>query len=213
MKSMEEFKTILQSASSEIEEKKSKFIAHIFYVEKVEEAKQRIKEMKKRYFDAKHHCYAYRIIEEDGIKEKQSDDGEPSGTAGAPMLNILKKNDLCNVAVIITRYFGGILLGTGGLVKAYSDATLEAICKADIGMQQLGYKMKVVIEYKDLQKFKYYCRKNGICIVDIIYEENIICMIELTNTEKERLIDKNQKDVQILENVVLQRKYIRLNIE
>ena len=116
------FKTIKQNASAEVVEKKSKFIANIFYVESREEAESIIKEVNKKYHDARHNCYAYRIVTEEGIVEKASDDGEPSGTAGAPMLNILSKNNLGNLLVIVTRYFGGILLGTGGLVKAYSSA-------------------------------------------------------------------------------------------
>ena len=133
---MEKFRTILQNATSEIEEKKSIFIANIFYVENIEEVERQMKGIKKKYFDARHHCYAYRIIEQAGIKEKQSDDGEPSGTAGAPILNILQKNELINVVVIGTRYFGGTLLGTGGLVRAYSDATLKGLSAAKIGITE-----------------------------------------------------------------------------
>ena len=88
-----------------------------------------IKEIRKKYYDAKHNCIAYRIIENGRIVEKASDDGEPSGTAGAPMLNILQKNNLANVLIIVTRYFGGILLGTGGLVRAYSARFIRNIRK------------------------------------------------------------------------------------
>lgn len=205
-----EFKTILQDSTAEVEEKKSRFIADIFYVENVNEAEEKIKNIRKQYFDARHHCYAYRIIEENGIKEKQSDDGEPSGTAGAPMLNILQKNELLNVLVVVTRYFGGILLGTGGLVRAYSDATLKVIEEAGAGLQKFGYEMKIVIEYKDLEKFKYYCRKHNINILRTMYENNIICTIELTNEEKEKLVKEDQKDIQILEYTVLKERYIKV---
>ena len=124
------FKTIAQNAESLVVEKKSKFIGNVYSVETIEEAEKIIEQTKKKYHDARHNCYAYRIIEEDRIIEKQNDDGEPSGTAGAPMLNILTKKNLNNVLIIVTRYFGGILLGTGGLVKAYSDASIQAIEKA-----------------------------------------------------------------------------------
>ena len=127
---MNEFTTILKDEMAEIVEKKSKFIANIFYVENVEEAEAKVKEVKRKYYDAKHNCIAYRVIENGRIVEKSSDDGEPSGTAGGPMLNILQKNNLCNLVVIVTRYFGGILLGTGGLVRAYSEATQKAIEKS-----------------------------------------------------------------------------------
>lgn len=210
---MECFKTIAQNEQAEIEEKKSRFIANIYYVENVEGCEQKLKEIKKRYFDAKHHCYSYRVLEKSELKEKQSDDGEPSGTAGAPMLNILQRNELTNVLVVVTRYFGGTLLGTGGLVRAYSDATLKVIEKAGIKQQQLGYLMKVVIGYKDLEKFKYYCRKHKISIVNTVYETDIICMIELTKEEKVGLLEENQKEIPILANTVIEEKYITLMIE
>ena len=123
------FQTIEENVTAELVEKKSKFIAHIFYVESKEEAEEIIQSIEKQYHDAKHHCYAYRIFTKEGILEKCSDNGEPSGTAGAPMLNILAKNNLVNVLVIVTRYFGGILLGTGGLVRAYSGVCSLAIQK------------------------------------------------------------------------------------
>lgn len=208
---MKEFKTILQNATSEIEEKKSKFIGNIFYVETVKEAEQQIKEIKKKYFDARHHCYAYRIVENDSIVERQSDDGEPSGTAGAPMLKILNKNDLNNVLIVVTRYFGGILLGTGGLVRAYSDATLKAIENTNVCMQELGHEAEVTIMYKDLEKFKYYCHKNSINVINTIYEKNIICTIEISNEEKQKLIEEKHEDIQILQYTEKREKYIRKN--
>lgn len=210
---MEEFKTIFQDVKFEIEEKKSKFIAHIFYINSEKEAQQKIKDIRKKYFNARHNCYAYRVIEEDGVKEKQSDDGEPGGTAGAPMLNILHKNSLFNVLVVVTRYFGGTLLGTGGLIRAYSEATLGAIEEAGIVVKKIGYELAVTIEYKELEKLKYYCNKNKISIVKIRYETNITCILEVTEEEKEKLIDKKTKEVEILEYAVLREKYIKSNIE
>ena len=130
---MEKFKTIINNAEAEIVEKRSKFIANIYYVKSLEEVEEKLKDIKKKYFDSRHNCYAYRIEDEDTIIERASDDGEPSGTAGAPILNILNKMELMNVLVIVTRYFGGILLGTGGLVKAYSQATKMAIENAKFG--------------------------------------------------------------------------------
>ena len=210
---MEEFKTILERGTAEIEEKKSRFIADIFYIENSKQAEEKIKEVKKKYFDAKHHCYAYRVIENNAIKEKQSDDGEPSGTAGAPMLNILNKNGFANVLIVVTRYFGGTLLGTGGLIRAYSEATLKVINESKIVKQKMGYEMKVVIPYKELEKFKYYSNKKNIYIKNLIYESNIICVVEINNEEKENLISKSQKEIEILESTVLMEKYIRVNNE
>ena len=208
---MDRFKTIKQNSKAEIEEKKSRFIAEIFYIEDVNQAEEYIKQVKKRYFDARHHCYAYRIVQNNAIKEKQSDDGEPSGTAGAPMLNILNKNQIVNVLVVVTRYFGGTLLGTGGLVKAYSEATLKAIENTEIVMQELGYEMQVTITYGDLEKFKYYAQKNSINIINIKYENNIVCTIEINKQEREKLL--MQENFNILKYAVITEKYIRRSDE
>lgn len=210
---MEQFKTIMQDAQAEIEEKKSRFIANVYYIENAEEAEEHLKQIRKKYFDARHNCFAYRILEENGVKEKQSDDGEPSGTAGAPMLNILQKNNLYNVLIVVTRYFGGTLLGTGGLVRAYSDATIKSLENAKVIIQTKGYLINVVIEYKDIEKFKYYCRMHGIIIVNTVYENNIICTMEISKNEKENLLKKEQKEIQILKNTVIKEKYIRVNVE
>ena len=124
---MDGFITIKEDTEYVLVEKKSKFIANLIKVSNQEEAEEKIKYFKKKYFDARHNCVAYRVMEDSTIIEKSSDDGEPSGTAGGPMLNILQKNNLCNVLIVVTRYFGGILLGTGGLVRAYSDSLIGAI--------------------------------------------------------------------------------------
>ena len=128
---MIKFKTILEKElSAEIVEKKSRFIVNLFYVDSVEEAEEKIKIIKKRYYDAKHNCFAYIVNDDKVFIKKSSDDGEPSGTAGAPMVEILEKQGLANLLIVVTRYFGGILLGTGGLVRAYSDSLKKALEKA-----------------------------------------------------------------------------------
>ena len=129
-------KTIKENVNAQISEKKSRFIADLIYVSSEEEAQANLEQIRKKYYDARHHCFAYRILEKDTILERASDDGEPSGTAGAPMLNLLSKNDLMNVLLVVTRYFGGILLGTGGLVRAYTGASQQAIKKASIVTQK-----------------------------------------------------------------------------
>ena len=210
---MEKFKTIMNNESFELEEKKSKFIAEVYYVENLEQVEDILKNIKKKYFDAKHYCYAYRLIENKIVKSKQSDDGEPSGTAGAPIFNLIDKNELYNVLIVVTRYFGGILLGTGGLVRAYSQSSANALEKAQIAISESGVELQVKIEYKDLDKFKYYAEKHSIVIKQILYEENIICILELNNEEKEKLINKNQEELEILESVVLKEKYIKTKTE
>lgn len=206
------FKTILEDATSEIVEKKSKFIANIFYVENEEQADIKIKEIKKKYFDARHNCIAFRVIENDKIIERASDDGEPSGTAGGPMLNILQKNNLCNILVIVTRYFGGILLGTGGLVRAYSDATIQAIEKADKVNVYPGVEYKVKVEYSEFESFKYYCRKNEINIVKVEYLNEIECYIEMKEELKERFLkDVEHRSINIIEQQYIRNKLVKVD--
>ena len=207
---MKKLKTIKNNATAIIEEKKSKFIANIFNVNSVEEAENKLHEIKKKYYDARHNCYAY-IVEEDGIQKKKfSDDGEPSGTAGSPILNVIEKNNLCNVLIVVTRYFGGILLGAGGLVRAYTEATAKAINKTNILEKEEGYEIEIVINYQDLDKFKYFCNQNSIEIIDTKYLENIICTIEATTENKERLenIKYNEMNINILKLNVIDIKLI-----
>ena len=210
---MEEFITIKENSQSEIVEKKSKFIANIFYVETKEEAEKIIQENKKRYHDARHNCFAYRVIENDRIIDRASDDGEPSGTAGAPMLNILVKNMLCNVLVIVTRYFGGILLGTGGLVRAYSEVTSNVIKNAEKIQKCKGFELLVKIQYSDFEKFKYYCKNNNINIINIEYSEFVVCKIELNELEKRKLLENEEiKNINISDIKILSEKYIAKSI-
>ena len=203
------FLSIKENVQAEIVEKKSKFIANLFYIENIEEAEKIIKETRKKYFDARHNCIAYRVIEDGQIIERFSDDGEPSGTAGAPMLNILQKNGYVNVLIVVTRYFGGILLGTGGLVRAYSDSLTLAIEKSIKIEKRLGNQLEVIVDYSELDNFKYYCRNNKINIIESTFEEKIICKIEMENDKKEKLVeDFNTKKVKIIEYKELCKKYI-----
>lgn len=203
------FKTIAQNAESLVVEKKSKFIGNVYYIETIEEAEKIIERTKKKYHDARHNCYAYRIIEEDRIVEKQSDDGEPSGTAGAPMLNILIKKNLNNVLIIVTRYFGGILLGTGGLVKAYLEASLGAIEKAKEAEKETGYIVEVMAEYDKQPQLEYICEKNNIKIVKKEYTEKIKNLVEISKEKYEKIFkEKNKNGEYNFENEIKQKKYI-----
>jgi len=208
-----EFKTIQEKIETEIVEKKSKFIANLFPVESIEEAEKIISQYKKKYYDARHNCVAYRIVENGQIIEKSNDDGEPSGTAGAPMLNILQKNNLANILVIITRYFGGILLGTGGLVRAYSESLLQGIEESKIVEKCQGIEMLVIIEYKEFENFKYHCKSNNILITNVEYSEYVTCKIELEEAKKEKLMKNIEKKTIILKNITeLSKKYIKKSI-
>lgn len=203
------FKTINKNVSSEILEKKSKFIANIFYVESVEEAEEKIKEIKKRFYDAKHNCFAFRIYTKEGVTERFSDDGEPSGTAGSPMLNLLSTQNLNNVVIIVTRYFGGILLGTGGLVRAYSGAAQKALEETEIIEKDLGLEVLIETNYSDLEKLKYYLKQNKIKIIDTKYQENIDVICEISSEKLETLQSlKNEVNFNIINIKLLREKYI-----
>lgn len=178
-------KTIIEGKTAEVTEKKSRFIANIFHVESVIEADEKIKQINKKYYDAKHNCYAYIV---DGI-EKCSDDGEPSKTAGAPMLDILKKNEFTNVLVVVTRYFGGILLGTGGLVRAYSEATKRAIENSDVVEIVSGERYIIEVLYENVNNVLYWCNKLNIKICENVYATTIKLTIESTKEDKEKLIN------------------------
>lgn len=209
------FKTIKEeSVQAEIVEKKSKFIANIFYVETSKEAEEIINRINKKYYDARHNCYAYSV---QNIKEsikRFSDDGEPSGTAGAPMLNIIEKNNISNILVIVTRYFGGIMLGTGGLVRAYSEATIKALEKVTYVKEECGMELAITVNYSDFENLKYFCKKNNIYIINTHYENFVECTIEVNNEEKDKLIANNDKNnFKILNYKVIKEKNIRKNIE
>lgn len=207
---MENFKTIKENSSAEILEKKSRFIANVFYVESIEEAEKYIKDVKKKYHDAKHNCVAYAIETGDGgLAIKFNDDGEPSGTAGAPMLKVILEQEFSNILVIVTRYFGGILLGTGGLVRAYTQVTKDALDKATYIYKTLGKEMKMEIEYDELKNLKYYLEKNSIKITKIEYSDNITATIEIPNNKIENFTNNvNKKLLKVSKYDILQEKYI-----
>ena len=193
-------KTILANSSSELDVKKSKFIANIIKIMDEQDAKEKLNQIRKKYSDARHNCYAY-IVYDNETKtkiEKSSDDREPSGTAGIPMLTLLQKNNLVNVLIVVTRYFGGILLGTGGLVRAYTDSSKQALEAAKIIELQYGEILEYCIEYDEFEYFKYICEKNNIEIVKTEYSNNIKAIIKLKEEDKSlfstykcRIIEKN----------------------
>ncbi len=177
------FKSINSESVAEIMEKKSKFIATLCEANSKDEAEKILQETRKKYHDAKHNCYAY-IVQK---IEKCSDDGEPSGTAGAPMLALLKSANLTNVIIIVTRYFGGILLGTGGLVRAYTESAQKAIENAQIVQKDYGIRYEVEIAYSDLKNIQFICKNLKINIVKMEYKENIKLILESTLDAKKEL--------------------------
>ena len=205
------FKTINKDSFAEIVEKKSKFIANVFYVETVEEAEEKVKEIKKKYFDARHNCFAYSVFTKDGIVNRFSDDGEPSGTAGGPMLNILNGKELTNLVVIVTRYFGGILLGTGGLIRAYTGATQEALSSLEEVYKDLGLEAKLITTYPELEKLKYYLKQNKIDITNTEYNENVEVFVDITEEKYNNILiakEKYELNFDLIKTEVLKEKYI-----
>ncbi len=207
------FYTIKEKTTSQIVEKKSKFIANVFYIETEEQAENIIKQTRKKYYDARHNCYAYIVFDEkQRLVERCSDDGEPSGTAGSPMLAILKGNNLCNVLVIVTRYFGGILLGTGGLVRAYTGATESVLEATEFLMAQIGVEAKVILSYDSVENFRYYARKNSINIINEEYSNNVEFLIEISNETLEKMLkDIDNFSIKLTKIDILKEKTIKTN--
>ncbi len=169
---LSEYRIVYKGGSGEITEKKSRFIATVIPVRKEEEALSFIESMKKKYWNANHNCFAYVIGERHELK-RFSDDGEPGGTAGRPMLDVLLGEDLHDTAVVVTRYFGGTLLGTGGLVRAYSAAVKAGLASSEIITKTLGFKLRIVTDYTGLGKIQYLLGERGIPIVSSEYTENV----------------------------------------
>ena len=206
-------RTIKEDIYAELVEKKSKFIANIFYVETESEVEEKIKQIRKKYYDAKHICFGFSINENGQLKTKASDDGEPSGTAGKPLLGIIEKNNLQNILIVVTRYFGGILLGTGGLVKAYSGVALQALQKAKIVELEEGAMVQVETKYEDSENLKYYFNKNNVKIINMQYLQNVVYIVEINDAKLEELyklketnFDNNMGN--IINIVEICRKYI-----
>ena len=169
---MEYTKTILKGGEGEIVEKKSRFISHIAPVTTEEEAVSFVNSIKKKHYDARHNCFAY-IIGRKGDIKRFSDDGEPSGTAGRPILDILEREGIYNAVIVVTRYFGGTLLGTGGLVRAYQASSQEGLRNSSVAEKLAGEVLAFSVDYGLLGKLQYYFNKEGINILKEEYGVNI----------------------------------------
>lgn len=169
---MNEYKTIIEAGTGEIVEKKSHFIGYVRHTESEEEALAFINEIRKKHYDARHNCFAYCV---DGEQQTQrfSDDGEPGGTAGKPILEVIKGNELYDVCIVVTRYFGGTLLGTGGLVRAYTEAAKLALADAGIHQMQRMKLMDIICSYNDSGKVQYLLSTNEISIENTEYGADV----------------------------------------
>lgn len=187
------YKIVYDSGQGEIIEKKSRFIAHVFPIASEEEALQHIEKTKKEYWDARHNCYAYVI---GGKQELQrfSDDGEPSGTAGKPILEVLLGEEIHNALVVVTRYFGGTLLGTGGLVRAYSAATKEGLNASVITEKCPGKRISIKTDYTGLGKLQYIMGQMELTTLDTIYTDAVEVIV-IVPTWKEQEFSKKVTEV------------------
>ncbi len=179
-----EYRTVYTGGEGEIVEKKSRFIATAAPVRSEEEALQIIEQIRKKYWDARHNCYAY-VIGERGELERFSDDGEPGGTAGKPILEVIKGEELRNTLIVVTRYFGGTLLGTGGLVRAYSAAAKAGIASSVIITRIPGIKLHITTEYTGLGKIQYILGQRGITTLDSVYTDKVELEVLTAETEAE----------------------------
>ena len=162
-------KTIAKAVQSEINVKKSQFICHLFPTNTKKESKEIIAKLNDQYNDATHNCTAYIVSDGEGF----DDDGEPGGTAGKPMINVLRKNELHNVTAVVTRYFGGIKLGAGGLVRAYSKSVLEAINEAEILEVDFYDVYTLVFEYSDIKITDGEVRNNNLEVINKDYSDKV----------------------------------------
>ena len=169
---MSEYKMIKEAANGELIEKKSRFIGSVYPVKDESEANAILEKIKKKYWDAKHNCYAY-VIGSNGEISRCSDDGEPSGTAGRPILAVINGLEIRNVLVVVTRYFGGVLLGTGGLIRAYTECTQLAFDAAQIVTLCRGISYELVFDYNFLNPIKKCLAEYEIRITDTVYEDKV----------------------------------------
>ncbi len=188
---MENSQIILYKAGEgEIVEKKSRFIAYIFPVNTEEEALERITEIRKKHYDARHNCFAY-VLGDKNETERCSDDGEPSGTAGRPMLDVLTGQGIHNAVAIVTRYFGGTLLGTGGLVRAYTAAMKAGLENCVLLEKKKGFEVIITTDYNDIGKIQYLARTLDLTEMDTIYED----VVKMKLLVPESVVEKMQQEV------------------
>lgn len=196
-------KSVYAAGTGEIVEKKSRFIAHVQSVSSVEEAQDYIEGIRKKYWDARHNCYAFSVGVENPVT-RFSDDGEPGGTAGKPILEVILGSEIRNIVIVVTRYFGGTLLGTGGLVRAYTDASREGIKNTTVVEKIPGIRVMISTDYTDLGKIQYLLAQNQGMTEDSIYTDQVTIQAILPMEEKEaickKLVEATSGRVNIIED-------------
>lgn len=183
------YKIVYKGGEGEIVEKKSRFIAYVKPVDTEEEANDFIESIKKKNWDARHNCSAV-VIGENNEFSRCSDDGEPASTAGKPMLEVLINEGIHNAAVVVTRYFGGVLLGTGGLVRAYQGAVKEGLAASVIVEKQKGAKYKITTDYNGIGKLQYIIASLNIFTINTEYTENVDIEVMVNSSMEKEFVDK-----------------------
>ena len=205
-------KIILENNEAEIVEKKSRFIANIAMVSSEEEALEFIDKIKKKYYDARHNCYAY-IIGEEGNKKKCSDDGEPQRSAGMPMMEVLENQGYFDIVAVVTRYFGGTLLGVGGLIRAYQGAVIEVLANTKTGEIRDGFRVQYKFGYDFYGKIKYIADSENIVIEDTVFDEMVTISLIFEKETCERLQKKLVEETNAnIEQLLIEKiKYITVD--
>ena len=175
---LESYINLIKGGEGEIVEKKSRFIGQIEVVKTEEEAYAFIEKIKKKHYDARHNCFAF-SVGEDMPLQRFSDDGEPQGTAGKPMLEVINGSGIHNICIVVTRYFGGTLLGTGGLVRAYTDASKAALENCETRLMQRLIPVDIGTNYTDMGKIQYILGSAGVNIVDTVFTDEVMIKVEL----------------------------------
>ena len=186
---LNQYKTVYSGGEAEIVEKKSRFIATVLPVKNEEEALVFIESMRKKYWNATHNCSAYVIGEHHEI-QRCSDDGEPSGTAGKPMLDVLLGENVHNIVVVVTRYFGGVLLGTGGLIRAYQGSLIEGLNNSVIIEKHKGVKYSVKSDYADMGKIQYIVNTEGYYLRSTEYGQDVQAIIVVEKDDEQAFVNK-----------------------
>ena len=183
------YRTAAGEGKGEYTEKRSRFLGEIYPVRSEEEAMARVQAARKKYYDARHHCYAY-ILGQDGAFKKASDDGEPQGTAGQPILKVLEGAGCTDLVAVVTRYFGGTLLGTGGLVRAYTQAVREALRDAGIVRMCLCNVFAVTVSYSQLDRLLYFLRQKGLSPGETAYTDSVTTEITVEEAQSDTFVQE-----------------------
>ena len=195
---MNEYRIPASPGESELTEKRSRFLGHVRMVESEEEAKAFIAEMKRKYYDARHNCWCYAVRD---VAERYSDDGEPQGSAGIPMLEVLRRRGVTNAVCVVTRYFGGVLLGTGGLLRAYTQSASDALDAAGIAVVRAWTEAEARCSYAQAERMKTEAAALGAVTEDVVYGADVTLKLliprEKTEAVKARLFDASAGSVRL----------------